>query len=379
MFTRRSLPLMLAVAVLLTGAGFLAGKWVQDYRTAAGNLGFDVENQASVRPIPELATTGRIIGGFEHQAATILGVNGLLRIDPEMLVQIISAIHDRIKIIGVVKNAEQRAQVIELLKSRRLPETSVHYFQWPVESMWVRDYAPYFLVGEHTTVIDFTYAKPDRDLEDAFAPAFAASFNLHYTHSGLTFEGGDLISNGDGLCITTPGSFTSNSARGYDVNRIGEILHDQFHFARWIRLDPLNEEPTGHVDMFVTLCAKNKAVLGVCSRDEDPINAEILDRSASAIKGEPTSSGPMEVVRIPMPSHRDGVWRTYTNVIYANGIVLVPQYPDSDPKLDKMALEVFQSALPTWKVVGINCSKLVAQRGGMHRISRHVPSLENAK
>lgn len=379
MLTRRSLALMLAVAVMLTGTGFLAGKWVQDYRTAGRGLTVDGANREPVRPIPELATTGRVIGGFEHQAAMILGVNGLLRIDPEVLVQIVEAIHERIKIIGVVSNAEQRARAIELLKARGLGETSVQFFQWPVESMWVRDYSPYFIVGKHATVIDFTYAKPDSDLEEAFGPAFAASFNLHYTHSGLTFEGGDLISNGDGVCITTPGSFASNSARGYDLNRIGEILHDQFHFARWVRLDPLHEEPTGHVDMFVTLCAKNKAVLGVCSRDEDSINAEILDRTASQLKGEATSSGPMEVVRIPMPSHRDGVWRSYTNVIYANGIVLVPQYPDSDPKLDKVALDVFQEALPSWKAIGINCSKLVAQGGGLHRISRPVPSLENAK
>ncbi len=49
----------------------------------------------------------------------------------------------------------------------------------------------------------------------------------------------------------------------------------------------------------------------------------------------------MQVVRIPMPSHKDGNWRTYTNVIYANGVVLVPQYPDADAELDRVALTSF--------------------------------------
>jgi hypothetical protein len=44
-----------------------------------------------------------------------------------------------------------------------------------------------------------------------------------------------------------------------------------------------------------------------------------------------------------------------------------------------VALEVFRDALPSWKAIGVNCSKLVAQGGGMNRISRHVPSLGNTK
>jgi agmatine/peptidylarginine deiminase len=83
----------------------------------------------------------------------------------------------------------------------------------------------------------------------------------------------------------------------------------------------------------------------------------------------------MQIVRIPMPSHRDGNWRTYTNVIYANGVVLVPQYPDSDPALDKVSLNVFREALPDWTVVGIDCSKLITKRGALHCIARNVPNL----
>src|SRR5205823_4781984 len=133
MFTRRSLPLLLGLAVVLGGVGFLAGMWVQAYRMA-GDAAGDGSNQTPVRPIAQLSPTGRIVGGFEHQEAMLLGVNGLLRIDPEVLVQIVTAIHDRIKLIGVVNNAEQRTQAVELLKQRGLPASSIRFFQWPVES-----------------------------------------------------------------------------------------------------------------------------------------------------------------------------------------------------------------------------------------------------
>jgi agmatine/peptidylarginine deiminase len=241
--------------------------------------------------------------------------------------------------------------------------------------MWVRDYAPYFVISNHPTVVDFNYPEANRDFEDSFAVAFAASFHLHYDHCHLTFDGGNLTSNGAGLCVTTTKIEARNQGRGYDAKQIGELLHEHFHFERWVRLTPLESEPTSHADMFVTLCAVNKAIMGVYRTDDDPVNAQILDQNASTLKGEPTPKGPLEVIRIPMPSHRDGNWRTYTNVMYANGVVLVPQYPDSDPALDKVALNVFREALPDWKVVGIDCSRLIAKRGALHCISRNVPML----
>jgi agmatine/peptidylarginine deiminase len=105
------------------------------------------------------------------------------------------------------------------------------------------------------------------------------------------------------------------------------------------------------------------------------VNAQILDGDAALLSAETTSSGPLEVVRIPMPSHADGIWRSYTSVIYVNGVVLVPQYPDQDAKLDKVALNVYRHAMPGWKPVGIDCSKIIAHSGGLHRISKAIPQL----
>jgi agmatine/peptidylarginine deiminase len=164
-----------------------------------------------------------------------------------------------------------------------------------------------------------------------------------------------------------------NASRGYDEKRIGALLHDHFHFQRWIRLNPLDGEPTGHADMFFTMYAPNKCFVGVYRPEQDGANARILDENAGILKGEETTAGPMEVARLPMPSHADGNWRSYANVIYANGVVLVPQYPSTDRDLDKIALQLFRDALPDWKVVGIDCDTLIKKRGALHCISRQLP------
>jgi agmatine/peptidylarginine deiminase len=373
---RRTLALLLLAGSLLMAGGFFAGKCLQDYRAAldhraAAARGSDVP----VLPIPDVVMNGRIVGGFEHQAAMLLGVNELIQFDRDTLIEVVSALHDRLKLVGVVASDDQRADTIALLKAHNLPEYSIDFFRWPVEAIWVRDYAPFFMLGDHVTVIDFTYPEQNRDYEDNFPMALAATFGMHYNHCALTFEGGNLLSNGDRVCVTSLRFLTRNQARGYDADQIGALLHEHFGFDRWVRLHELEGEPTGHADMFVTFCAINKAIVGLLRADDDPANAQILDDNAGILKGQETQKGPLEVLRIPMPSHSDGNWRSYTNVIYANGVVLVPQYPDVDPALDKIALDVYREAMPGWKVVGIDCSKLIAKRGALHCISRNIPSL----
>jgi hypothetical protein len=199
--------------------GFLAGIEVEAHRKAGSALSDPTPSPTddpAVRPIADLTTSGRVVGGFEHQAAMILGVNELVKYHPQTLAQIAAAIHVRIKIIGVIANEDQNAKTVALLRANNLPEDCIDFFQWPVEAMWVRDYAPYFLVGDHTTVIDHTYPERNRDFEDSFSIAFAATFGPHYTHARLKLEGGNLTSNGDGLCITTTKTGLGNEARGYD-------------------------------------------------------------------------------------------------------------------------------------------------------------------
>jgi agmatine/peptidylarginine deiminase len=127
--------------------------------------------------------------------------------------------------------------------------------------------------------------------------------------------------------------------------------------------------------MFATFTAPNVAVVGSYDRTEDPDNSDILNDAARVLAGQKTPHGDMKVVRIPMPPHADGIWRSYTNVIFANGVLLVPQYPDVSPELDKKALEVYAGLLPDWKIVGIDARTLITKRGALHCVSINVPAL----
>jgi hypothetical protein len=67
-----------------------------------------------------------------------------------------------------------------------------------------------------------------------------------------------------------------------------------------------------------------------------------------------------------MPPSGPDVWRTYTNVVYANGTLLVPSYPGVTPHLENEALTTFQHLLPEWRIVPVDCNQLISLGGGVH-------------
>ena len=97
------------------------------------------------------------------------------------------------------------------------------------------------------------------------------------------------------------------------------------------------------------------------------------NRNAQRLEGLPTPHGPLRVIRIPMPPHKDGNWRTYTNVVFANGALLVPVYRGVDRAGREKALELFARLLPGWQVIGIDCTTLIQGGGALRCISTGVP------
>lgn len=325
------------------------------------------------------ASSGRIVGEFEHQDAIMLGFNELLQYHPQTLCDIVAAIGKRTKIIGLISDPGQERRTLDLLSSRKLATDDIQFFYWPAVSMWLRDFGPCTLAGDDLRLIDFNYHFEGREVEDQLPLAMAATYEMKITPSLLTMEGGNLLSNGRGLCISSSTLIEQNRLRGMDLKTVGAILQKTFRFTQWSYLPPLLGEPTGHVDMYVTLTSPTTAVVGAYDPAVDSQNAVQLDNAADTLSKVLVDGEPMRVVRMPMPPRTDGKWRTYTNVIFANGALLVPQYPEHSPELDRRALEIYRDVLPDWEIIGVNASTLINNRGSLHCLSRNLPVLPEAE
>ena len=395
---------LLAAAMILASAAFFAGaRWgdvLFDSAAAPNSPPVPLQPRdgapppvaeaaapASTAPIPAtavptVAEPPRLLppaAEFERQAALLLGCNELVRWHSRVFVNIVSAAYPTTRLIGLVGNEEELGIARRLVKEAHLPASSITFVMLPMDTMWVRDYGPLFTRRSDGAVVlvDSDYSEVDdqreRRADDASPKRFGEMLRLPVTELPLHLEGGNLLTNGDGICVSTTSLITRNAGRGLDTQGIGRVLHDRFGFRTWVYLKALAGEPTGHADMFVTFLGRNVAVVGQVDPETDPANAKIMDEAAALLAGEKTSEGPMKVHRIPMPPNPDGQWRSYTNVIFANKTLLVPTYSDVDPAIQKQAFALYAGLLPDWKIVGIDADSLTEKRGILHCITMHVP------
>jgi agmatine/peptidylarginine deiminase len=321
-------------------------------------------------------------GEFQHQAALILGCNEMARHYLALFGEMASALHRNIPLIAVVSNQSEMKSAQAALAKCKVPPSAVRFLVRPVNTLWVRDYVPVFARRADGSVLlaDFLYDLPGekehRPLDEAFGQVLGDVLGLPVQPVPLTVEGGNLVTNGEGLVVTTHSLVARNAARGYDAPRVEKILKESFGYTLWVRVPGLVGEPTQHADMYMTFLAGDVLVVGRVDPAVDPQNAAMLDGVAKAMASIDGPRGPIKVYRIPMPAPAkagDG-WRTYTNIVLANGVLLMPTFSGVDQAAQAEALALYTRLMPGWKVVGINSDVLVPHMGLLHCICRQVPA-----
>ena len=322
------------------------------------------------------------VAEFSRNSAILLGCHDYIRLMPKLFGDIAKAINGKVPLFGIVSDESQAKAGNELIKRLGLKPESMRFIINQADSIWIRDYAPFILRydEENLLMVDAKYRTRDelqaRKKDDFMGVKFAKMFDLPVRSIPLVLEGGNFISNGDGLLLTSAKTLQVNQEgkTAYSNPQLVSMFHDYLGVDGVFAVAPLQGEPNGHIDMFMTMVAKNIAVIGEIPPSEDPTNSARLNETARFVSTIPTSAGPIQVKRIPMPPKWGEDWRSYTNVIFANGILLMPSFSDVDPSLEQRAVQVYQSVLPPgWIVKKINCDNLVKLHGQLHCISYNLP------
>lgn len=312
---------------------------------------------------------------YEQQSALLLGVNELLPYHPHILTDLVAALVERIPLVAVVTGEAQRRDLLATLCDWGLPAHRLHSVFSTAVGLWVRDYGPTFVGrGADARVLDAEYWYPGRLADDRFPTDLARLLGLEARDVPLLVEGGNLLSNGRGFALCATSFFARNSAR-YTPAEALKLLAAHYGFKNVACVWPLIKGMTGHADMFATFTSADTLLLGRYRPDDDPDNAQLLDRVEAFVRGMECGSGPLKVERIPMPPRRDGVWRTYTNVVYANDAVVVPVYADVDKGMEREALETYRRLLPGRQIIPIESTSLARFGGGLRCVSLNVPDL----
>jgi len=320
----------------------------------------------------------RMPADFEPQSAIVVGCNELLPNSPQLLLDLLGVLLGYVPVIAIVNDEAQRMQLLTLLCDWGLSACLPCFISLPVIGTWVRDYGPGFVYREDgdLLILDAQYFWQDRPDDDRMPTELAGLLRVPVRHVPWRVEGGNILSNGQGLCITTHALLHRNGVPLSEAGRIADMLHEYYGFEQCVFLRGLLSEHTGHVDMFATFLAPDLIAVGQYDPAVDPVNSDVLDENAAVLAATMTRSGPLRVVRIPMPSNRGSIWRTYTNVLFAGRRLIVPVYPPCDPERQAQAIKIFRTYLPDHEIIEINANEMIQRRGALRCATIAIPRLD---
>lgn len=252
----------------------------------------------------------------------------------------------------------------------------VFTFVIPTDTIWIRDYGPrYIYEGNVRAIVDHTYNRPARTLDNAQPLAWGPLKNHAVYEMPLIHGGGNYHLNGLSQGYATRLISNENPsltepqivAMWQQYQGVTTLLGDAF---------PTSVDSTQHIDMWVQVAGDSKVM--VSDWASPPVtnpNVDVLcDNFAAARAGEGWTVG-----RVPAFSV-SGTHYTYTNVVICNNLVLVPSYTNTTVVnaggngAAIAAWQALRSDLPPQNIVPVACQGIVTSAGVMHCIVMHVPS-----
>ena len=134
-----------------------------------------------------------------------------------------------------------------------------------------------------------------------------------------------------------PGAAALSLKKNFGINRVHElkplIQHGQFYHLH-----------NTHVDLQVRTLPHRRAIVASVSEDDE--QHAILEHNAEMLRTAGQEVLRIENARVELPRERatqQRFFKSYTNALFLNGVVLIPAYGDEER--DRAALAVYNKAL----------------------------------
>ncbi|MCP4677590.1 MAG: agmatine deiminase family protein [Deltaproteobacteria bacterium] len=259
-----------------------------------------------------------------------------------------------------------------------------------LNARWTRDFGPLSVYepgpadeNGPLAFVDLHYYD-SRERDDAVTEYLAGEMGLsRYGLEGndqtpvdeykLYMEGGNYMTDGRGTCILSD-DVPDDNQNNPDANtyeKAEQILAEYLGCERIIWLTPVPSTSTSHVDLYAKLLTPDD-ILVIDMPDQTGNNGrvdEIVDDNADTLSMEG-----FNVHRVMIPSM--GNWwtyKTYTNSVIINQVVLVPTY--SSAPYDNDALDMYREILGgEYKVIGIDATAIAPLGGSVHCTTMQIAS-----
>ena len=225
----------------------------------------------------------------------------------------------------------------------------VRWLDCDTETIWMRDYGPIPVIEGETRRLGDPRYYGHRQGDDAVPAVLGEILGEEVVEVDLPLEGGNLLRH-EGLCVVGSTVHANHAWSAEEAAARLAVLDCEE--VLW--LDPLEDEPTAHIDVF-SLIVEGRAV--------------VTDPDAAALLAEH-----LEVVEVEWDhSPVDGAWPSLTNALVLDEVALIPDYAGRD------TLGPWGGLLPEHSLVPVPADTLVAAGGAVHCVTRELPAVDTSK
>lgn len=313
---------------------------------------------------------------FDPQSALMVAWSSYDNIN-QVVSQIIRNTREQTQLVVVVSDEDSYYEVVDFLVANDIPRERIRFSFVDIDSCWLRDLGPIAAndINGNSAWFDAQIVRELRTqnvVADALPSILNTTWNTSRHRSSLFLEGGAILSNGKGITVCSSSIPLINKRFGFTAASVVSEIERVTGANNICFVEPLEEEPTGHIDMFMTIPSQNAVVVSEYA-DKTNRNAAILDANARKLAALSCEGEPMEVFRVPVPDTLVP-WANYTNVVYANGVLLVPSWRGVSEDIESQVKATYQKLLPDWKIVSIDCSDLANTGGALHCLTSNLGS-----
>ena len=243
--------------------------------------------------------------------------------------------------LWMVVASSQQAACQAGLAANGVTMGNVGYVTATTNSIWTRDYGPWFVMKPdgRQGIFDFAYNRP-RPQDDSVPVKLGAAWSLPVYSSALVHTGGNYMSGGHGQSMSTQLVYDEN------VNSSAWVDSQMLQYlgvSDYVTMMDPQASYINHIDCWAKILSPAKVlVLQVPPSNGDH---DSLEAAAAYLATLPNHYGTnWEVVRV-----FSGGTEGYTNSVILNNYVFVPVWNTAN---DAAALQTYRDALPGYHIVG---------------------------
>ncbi len=251
------------------------------------------------------------------------------------------------KVITIVESSSQQTSVTNSYNSNGVNIANCLFYIGPLESYWIRDFGPWFIVNGNNKVaiVDFPYNRSNRPNDDNIPVLMASYLNVPLYGMDVTHTGGNYMSDGLGAAASTTLVLDENSS--LTQSDIDTLVKNFLGITNYhITADPLGEYIM-HIDCWGKFLDVDKILIAQVPVSNSQYSA--YEAVATYWQNEISSYGNnYQVYRV----YEDN-GQPYTNSFILNNKVLIP-FASGSTSQNNAAKAVYQQAMPGYEVIGFS-------------------------